>query len=74
MANSEHIVKIQEGATARWVTFIGARNLTVHQLCKAATLYEAELDHDHKELILRDYPHLLEEPDRSAQSASLQKL
>ena len=53
------------GATVRWVTLRGAKNLTVQQLCKALTLYEAELDQDHQELILRDHSHLLEDPDKS---------
>lgn len=53
------------GATVRWVTLRGAKNLAVQQLCKALTLYEAELDQDHKELILRDHPHLLEDPDKN---------
>jgi uncharacterized protein YjbI with pentapeptide repeats len=53
------------GATVRWVTLRGAKNLAVQQLCKALTLYEAELDQDHQELILRDHPHLLEDPDKN---------
>jgi uncharacterized protein YjbI with pentapeptide repeats len=52
------------GATVRWATLRGAKNLDVQQLCKALTLYEAELDQEHKELILRDYSHLLEDPDK----------
>jgi hypothetical protein len=35
----------------------------VRQLGKAATLYETELDKDHREGILKDYPHLLEKPE-----------
>jgi uncharacterized protein YjbI with pentapeptide repeats len=50
-------------AVVRWVTLRGAKNLSVRQLSKAATLYETELDKDQREGILKDYPHLLEKPE-----------
>lgn len=42
--------------------FWGARDLTIEQLSKVYTLYEAELDSELMEQIKKNYPHLLEEP------------
>lgn len=42
--------------------FWGARNLTIEQLSKVYTLYEAELDSELMEQIKKNYPHLLEKP------------
>ena len=42
--------------------FWGARNLTIEQLSKVYTLYEAELDSELMEQIKKNYSHLLEEP------------
>jgi uncharacterized protein YjbI with pentapeptide repeats len=41
----------------------GAENLTVDQLSKVQTLYNADLDPSLRVLIEKDYPHLLIKPD-----------
>jgi uncharacterized protein YjbI with pentapeptide repeats len=48
------------GAVLRWTSLREVKNLSAKQLSQAATLYEAELDVNIRELIKRDYPHLLE--------------
>ncbi len=40
----------------------GAENITVEQLSKVKTLYEAKLDSELMEQVKQKYPHLLEEP------------
>jgi uncharacterized protein YjbI with pentapeptide repeats len=46
-----------EGADLR-----GAKHLTVKQLCKVKTLYQAKLDPTLMEQMTKDYAHLLENP------------
>ena len=46
-----------EGADLR-----GAKHLTVKQLCKVKTLYQAKLDPTLMEQMTKDYAHLLEKP------------
>ncbi len=50
------------GADLREAKLEGAEILTIGQLSRVKTLYEAELDPDLMEKIQKDYPHLLEEP------------
>lgn len=45
-----------------WADLRKARNLSVKQLSRETTLYEAELDPDLKERLKKDYPHLFEKP------------
>jgi hypothetical protein len=45
-----------------WADLRKARNLSVKQLSKETTLYEAELDPDLGERLKKDYPHLFEKP------------
>jgi hypothetical protein len=40
----------------------GVKNLTVEQLRKVKTLYQAQLDPELEEQMKEDYPHLLEKP------------
>ena len=47
-------------ANAQNANFWGAKNLTIDQLSKVETLYEAELDPELMEKIKKNYPHLLE--------------
>ena len=50
------------GADLRGANLRKAKNLTIRQISKVKTLYGAKLDPGLKELIEKDYPHLLENP------------
>ena len=41
-----------------------AENLSVRQLSKVKTLYKAQIDPEIMESIIKDHPHLLEDPDQ----------
>lgn len=51
-----------QSANLQNAKFWGARDLTIEQLSKVYTLYEAELDSELMEQIKKNYPYLLEEP------------
>lgn len=51
-----------QGANLRYANLQGAKNLTIEQLSKVKTLYEATLDSSVMEQIQKRYPHLLEKP------------
>lgn len=51
-----------QGADLGGADLRGAENLTITQLSKVYTLYEAELDSELMQQIKKKYPHLLEEP------------
>jgi len=50
------------GANLTGADLRGAKYLTVKQLCKVKTLYQAKLDPTLMEQMTKDYPHLLEKP------------
>ena len=52
-----------EGANFEAADLRGAENLSIEQLSKALTLYEAALDPVLKKHIEKDYPHLLDKPE-----------
>ena len=49
-------------ADLRGANLLRVKNLSVEQLSKAATLYEAELEPDLMKEIEKNYPHLSEKP------------
>ncbi|MCH7681792.1 hypothetical protein IID10_20895, partial [candidate division KSB1 bacterium] len=49
----------------RPVQLQGAKNITVEQLAKVRTLYEAESGSNLPAEIKRKYPHLLQNPDEA---------
>jgi uncharacterized protein YjbI with pentapeptide repeats len=50
------------GADLREASLLEAKNLTVEQLSKVKTLYQAKLDSELEQQIKEKYPHLLEKP------------
>ncbi len=53
------------GANLENTNLKGAKNLTVDQLSKAKTLYNAKLDEDLEKQLRENYPHLFDEPPKS---------
>ncbi len=51
-----------EGANLRGTDLRGAKYLTLKQLCKVKTMYQAKLDPTLMEQMTKDYPQLLEKP------------
>jgi hypothetical protein len=49
-------------ADLRGANLQGAMNITSDQLCKAKTLYEAQLDPELREIVKKEYPELLVKP------------
>jgi uncharacterized protein YjbI with pentapeptide repeats len=50
-----------------YANLAGVKNLTIKQLCKAKTLYKAQLDPELIEQVKKCCPHLLEEPKEKAE-------
>jgi uncharacterized protein YjbI with pentapeptide repeats len=53
-----------EGASLEGTHLKGAKNITVDQLSKAKTLYNAKLDEELEDELRAKYPHLFDEPPR----------
>ncbi|WP_292388044.1 pentapeptide repeat-containing protein [Methanosarcina sp. UBA5] len=54
-----------KGANLEETNFKGAKNLTVDQLSKAKTLYNAKLDEELEKPLRENYPYLFDEPPKS---------
>ena len=54
-----------KGANLEETNLKRAKNLTVDQLSKAKTLYNAKLDEDLEKQLRENYPHLFDEPSKS---------
>ena len=54
-----------KGANLEETNLKGAKNLTVDQLSKAKTLYNAKLDEELEKPLRENYPHLFDEPPKS---------
>jgi uncharacterized protein YjbI with pentapeptide repeats len=53
-----------EGASLEGTYLKGAKNITIDQLSKAKTLYNAKLDEELENELRAKYPHLFDEPSR----------
>ncbi|MEE8045149.1 MAG: pentapeptide repeat-containing protein, partial [Thermodesulfobacteriota bacterium] len=51
-----------EGADLAWADLRKAKNITSDQLCEAKTLHGAQLDSELREIVKKECPELLEEP------------
>jgi hypothetical protein len=51
-----------QGTNLAEADLIGVKNVSIDQLSKVKTLYQAKLDTDLMEQVKRCYPHLLDKP------------